>query len=247
MRVLLTRPQAQTEELGAVLKRQGIEWLGEPLLRIVPVSWSPDVLAGRQALMLTSANAAREFLRIHGVRRDMPIYAVGPDTAAPLLAEGFSNVQAADGTAVSLIGYVRRHAAPHAGPLLYLSGLNITLDLAASLAPAGLAADHVVVYRAFAAERLSMKVRRELSQERVNAAVFLSARTAAIFCSLVIASGIVSACACMTAVAISAKVAEALRPAGFGQVVVSKTPSIDGIVDAVLHVAAGMPKVRREG
>lgn len=37
MRVLLTRPQAQSEELGTVLKARGIEWLGEPLLRIMPV------------------------------------------------------------------------------------------------------------------------------------------------------------------------------------------------------------------
>jgi len=247
MRVLLTRPQAQTDELGAVLEKQDIEWLGEPLLRIVPVSWNPDVLAGRQALLLTSANAARELLRVHGVRRDMPIYAVGPDTAAPLLAEGFSNVRAAGGTAVSLIGYIRRHADPRAGPLLYLSGLDVTLDLAAALAAAGLAADRVVVYRAFAAEQLSIEARRELSQNRLDAAVFLSARTAAIFCSLIIASGIVDACSRMTAVAISAKVAEALRPAGFGQVVVSGTPGIDSIVDAVLRVAAGAPEVQREG
>ncbi|KLK89571.1 hypothetical protein AA309_30555 [Microvirga vignae] len=47
MRVLLTRPQAQSKEPGAVLEGQGIEWLGEPLLRIVPVPWDPGVLSGK--------------------------------------------------------------------------------------------------------------------------------------------------------------------------------------------------------
>ncbi|WP_457092260.1 uroporphyrinogen-III synthase [Microvirga sp. P5_D2] len=236
MRVLLTRPQAQLKELGAVLEGQGIEWLGEPLLRIVSVPWDPGVLVGKQALLLTSANASRELLRVPGIRRDMPIHAVGPGTAAPLLAEGFSGVQAAGGTAMSLITHVRQHVDPRAGRLLHLSGLDITLDLAVDLASAGFAVDRVVVYRAAAMERLSEEVMREISRNRVDAAVFLSARTAATFCNLVIASGTADACARMTAVAISRKVASALFPAGFGRVFAAETPSIDSVVDAVLRV-----------
>jgi len=103
MRILLTRPAGQAEELGAVLTAQGIEWLGEPLLRIVPVPWDPGALAGRAALLVTSANASRELLQVPGVQRHMPIFAVGPDTAAPLQAAGFTDVQVAGGTAISLI------------------------------------------------------------------------------------------------------------------------------------------------
>jgi uroporphyrinogen-III synthase len=238
MRVLLTRPQAQSKVLGAVLEGQGIEWLGEPLLRIVPVPWDPGVLAGKQALLLTSANASRELLRVAAIRRDMPIHAVGPGTAAPLLAAGFSDVQSAGGTAADLMAHVRRHVDPGAGRLLHLSGLDITRDLAAGLASGGFAVDRVVAYRAAAVERLSGKVMREISRNRIDAAVFLSARTAAIFCNLVIASGTTDACARMTAVAISRKVGAALHPAGFGQVVAAETPHLDGVVDAVLRIAS---------
>ena len=135
MRVLLTRPAGQAEELGAVLTAHGVEWLGEPLLRIVPVAWDPGVLAGRAALLVTSANASRELLRVPGVRRDCPVFAVGPATAAPLQAAGFSNVQAAGGTAVSLIAHVRRHADPQAGRLLHVSGRDIALDLGSRPCP----------------------------------------------------------------------------------------------------------------
>jgi len=238
MRVLFTRPAGQAEELGAVLTAQGIEWLGEPLLRIVPIPWDPGALAGKAALLVTSANASRELLRVPGVRRDLPTFAVGPATAEPLQTAGFSNVQVAGGTAVSLIAYVRRHADPGAGRFLHLSGFDISLDLGAGLAPAGFTVDRVVVYRAVAVERMNAGVMREITHARFDAAMFLSARTAAVFCSLVIAAGLVEACSRMTAVVISRKVALALQPAGFHQVVVAASPSRDGVVEAILRLKA---------
>jgi uroporphyrinogen-III synthase len=235
MRILLTRPAGQAEELGAVLTAQGIDWLGEPLLRIVPAAWDPGVLAGKAALLITSANGSRELLQVPGVRRDCPVFAVGPATAAPLQAAGFSNVQAAGGTAVSLIAHVRRHADPWAGRLLHVSGRDIAVDLATGLAPFRFAVDRVVVYRAVPVERLSTGAMHGIAQGRIDIAVFLSARTAAVFCSLIIASGLMGACADMTAVAISRKVAEALQPAGFRRVVVAVSPDRASVVDAVLQ------------
>ncbi len=236
MRILLTRPAGQAEELGAVLSAHGVEWLGEPLLRIVPVPWDPSVLADKAALMVTSANASRELLRVPGVRRDVPVFAVGPATAEPLQTAGFSDVQAAGGTAVNLIAYIRRHADPSAGRFLHLSGFDVSLDLGTGLAPAGFTVDRVVVYRAVAVERMNAGVMREIAHDGFDAAMFLSARTAAVFCSLVIAAGIVDACGRMTAVAISRKVAEALRLAGFRKTVVAASPSLDGVLDAILRL-----------
>ena len=229
------RPLAQSEELGSALGTHGIEWLGEPLLRIVPVPWDPAVLAGRPALLLTSANASRQLIQVPGVRWDTTIFAVGPDTAAPLQAAGFSDVHAAGGTAVNLIAYLRRHADPRAGRFLHLSGFDISLDLGTGLAPAGFAVDRVVVYRAVAVERMGAGVMCEIAQDGFDAAVFLSVRTAAVFCSLVIAAGLVEACTRMTAVAISRKVAEVLRPAGFRRVVLAGSPNRGAAIDAVLQ------------
>jgi len=233
MRVLLTRPQAQSEDLGARLRARGCDWLGEPLLRIVPVPWDPDVLAEPQALLLTSANASRALLQVPGVRRNTLIFAVGPATAAPLRAAGFSDVHAAGGTAVDLMDLIRRRIDPQAGRLLHLGGYDIAVDLAAGLAPDGFKVDRTIVYRACTAERLSARAVHEISQNRIDSAVFLSARTAAAFCELASRSGITGSCARMTAVAISRKVAEALRPAPFRQVAVAATPSLDAVLDAV--------------
>lgn len=76
---------------------------------------------------------------------------------------------------------------------------------------------------------------REIAHNGFDAAMFLSARTAAVFCSLVVAAGLVDACARMTAVAISRKVAEVLRPVGFRRVVVAGSPNRGAAVDAVLQ------------
>ena len=240
MRVLLTRPQAQSEELGSILKTHGVEWLGEPLLRIVPAGLDPGVLTKPQAVLLTSANASRELIKIPGVRRDLPVFAVGSATAAPLQAAGFSNVQAAGGTAVGLIAHVLQKIDPQAGRLLYLSGSEISRDLSAGLAPAGFSVDRVIAYHACAADRLSERTLHEMSWNRIDGAVFLSARTAATFCSLVIAAGHKEACARMTAVTMSDQVAQALQPAGFRQVVVAESPCLESIIETVLCAATGL-------
>jgi uroporphyrinogen-III synthase len=237
MRVLLTRPQAQSEELGAVLEGQGVEWLGEPLLRIVPVPWDPGVIAGKQALLLTSANASRELLRVSGDRRTCRSMLSGRaprrrswqrDSRTCRRRAGRRWISSPKSAAMSI----------RAGRLLHLSGLDITCDLAVGLASAGFAVDRVVAYRAAAVERLSGEVMREISRNRVDVALFLSARTAAIFSNLVLSSGIADACSRMTAIAISRKVTEALRPAGFGRVVAAELPGIGSVVDDVLRVAS---------
>lgn len=233
MRVLLTRPRAQSEELGAHLRARGCEWLGEPLLRIVPVPWDPNVLEGRQALLLTSANGTRALLRCPDVRRDTPVFAVGQATAAPLLAAGFSHVHIAGGTALDLMDHIRRRAEPQAGPLLHLGGYDIAVDLAAGLAPDGFEVDRAIVYRACAADRLSARAIHEISRGCIDAAVFLSARTASTFCGLASKSGLSAFCTRMTAVTISDKVAEALRPMKFRHVAIAASPSLGGILDAV--------------
>jgi uroporphyrinogen-III synthase len=96
----------------------------------------------------------------------------------------------------------------------------------------------VVVYRAVPMERLNTGTMHGIAQSRIDVAVFLSARTAAVFCSLVIASGLVDACTRMTAVAISRKVAETLQPASFSQVAVAASPSMDAVLETILRLQA---------
>ena len=109
MRLLITRPQPDADELAAELERRGHRCLVAPLMTIVPtVSDLP--LGGVQALLLTSRNGVRA-LAAASARRDVPVLAVGPGTAAAAEDAGFS-VEAGAGDVSALGSLVRAALKP---------------------------------------------------------------------------------------------------------------------------------------
>ncbi len=64
LRALITRPRHQAGRLAARLRARGIGCLVEPMLEIAPLPWiAAAALEGRQAVLLTSPNAAQALLR----------------------------------------------------------------------------------------------------------------------------------------------------------------------------------------
>ncbi len=86
MRVMLTRPRADSERLAEELRARGNDVVMEPMLHIVPKGSLPP-LEGVAALIVTSANGIRA-LAAASDRRDLTVYSVGDATASlsgPLL------------------------------------------------------------------------------------------------------------------------------------------------------------------
>jgi uroporphyrinogen-III synthase len=81
MRIALTRPEGQNEELGARLRDLGHEVVVCPLIAIEPLGDEPIDLTAYDWLIVTSVNAARE-LRRRGRGRSGQVAAIGPATAA---------------------------------------------------------------------------------------------------------------------------------------------------------------------
>jgi uroporphyrinogen-III synthase len=79
MRVMLTRPRADSERLAKDLQARGNEVVQEPMLQIVPIGPLP-ALDGVDTLIATSANSIRTFAAL-SPRRDLRVYAVGDATA----------------------------------------------------------------------------------------------------------------------------------------------------------------------
>lgn len=235
MRVLLTRPAERSEDLGSILQAHGIGCVVESMLDIVPEPWDGTILPVYQAVLVTSLYASRALLEARRVDRDLRIFAVGPATARPLLQAGFTDVPVAGGTAESMIGLVRREADPTAGRLLYLSGLHISRDLVSALTPEGFAVDRSVVYRAVAVTDMSATLRREIDEGRIDAVVLFSVRTAMTFRRLMVEANLVGACAGMTAIAFSSRIAEALAPLRFRHLEIAASPHLDDAIDAVLR------------
>jgi uroporphyrinogen-III synthase len=80
MRIALTRPEGQNEELASRLRALGHEVVVRPLIAIEPLGDEPIDLDGYDWLIVTSVNAARELKR-RGRGRPGRVAAIGRATA----------------------------------------------------------------------------------------------------------------------------------------------------------------------
>jgi uroporphyrinogen-III synthase len=87
VRVIVTRPPAQAEELAEALRDAGFEPVLCPLLEIEPIDDGPIEVDGYDWVIVTSANGAAELARRHAGALPS-IAAVGEATAAALAEHG---------------------------------------------------------------------------------------------------------------------------------------------------------------
>lgn len=182
--LLVTRPEPDATRLALHLDALGIEPVCAPMMQAHPVAAHLPDMTGFAALAATSANAIR-FLAHHepplGLY-DLPLYAVGDQTAEQAIKAGFATVHAAAGTLVDLAALISAHK-PH-GPIFYPAARHQSGDLAALLAPAAIAVDTCVIYEMAAATRLPAGLAERLMGQEIAGALFYSRRTAEIFSTL---------------------------------------------------------------
>lgn len=140
MRILVTRPMPGGEATAARLRSAGHDVVLAPLLTTEPVDWqSPTQLP--QAMMLTSATAARLAGVMANPLQDLPCFTVGDATAAAAQAAGWRDVRSGDGAVQQLVD---RIAGQGITGLVHLAGEDRT----SMAVPAPLRITVVVVYRA---------------------------------------------------------------------------------------------------
>ncbi|MBV9550094.1 MAG: uroporphyrinogen-III synthase [Alphaproteobacteria bacterium] len=179
MRVLITRPQEDGATIAAQLAAAGHQPLLAPLLQTRWLGGPPLDLAGVAAILATSANGVRAFAR-RSDRRDIPLFAVGPQTTQEARAAGFAKVENAAGDARALAAAVPGWIAPAAGPLLHICGEDGAGNLAEELTEKGYAVRRQVLY-AVDALPLPHAAAKALRAGAVDAALFFSPRSARIF------------------------------------------------------------------
>ena len=134
MRIVVTRPAGQEEDLVVRLEALGHDVVRCPLLAIEPLGDEPVDVSGYDWVVVTSANGARELLR--RATGSMPrLAAIGPATATAL---GGADLVPAVATQEGLLAELPRPA----GRVLFAAA-----EGARSLLPAELGADVVVLYR----------------------------------------------------------------------------------------------------
>lgn len=183
MHVLVTRPLEDGEEIAARLGEMGHTALLAPLLSPQFDAGPEPDFTGVQAILATSANGVRALMR-RTARRDIPVFAVGPQTSAEAQAAGFTEIMNADGDARALAEATARWTAPDKGALLHVCGQEAPGTLADLLERRGFSVRRAVLYRVEAARDLPPAVWEALAAGRVDAALFFSPRSARIFCEL---------------------------------------------------------------
>ncbi|HEV2815701.1 MAG TPA: uroporphyrinogen-III synthase [Allosphingosinicella sp.] len=126
MKVLVLRPQPGADETAARARAIGLEPVVAPLFAIRALAWSPPDASEFDAVLLTSANAARHggdgmtpFMRL-------PCYAVGERTADAARAAGFADVRTGPSDGAALVAMARQEGAE---ALLHLGGRDhVALD-----------------------------------------------------------------------------------------------------------------------
>jgi uroporphyrinogen-III synthase len=229
MRVLLTRPEAQSRPLAERLAEAGIHSLIEPLLDLAPVADARLDLDGVQAVLATSANGVRA-LAAATQRRDVALFAVGPATAEAATAAGFARVATAGGDVEALAELVTQRLDPLAGRLVHVAGTAVAGDLSGALSARGFTVARAVLYDAQPATRLGEATVAALRQGGLDGVLFFSPRTARTFASLVKSGGLEATCAGLAAFCLSPAVADALAGLAFRHVGVAQRSETDALL-----------------
>lgn len=204
--VLLTRPQDGSEELARALKQLHYQTALEPLLTIQPVRSPLPDWQNLQAVMATSAHAFdfldRAVCETHGFFT-RPCVCVGSATAKAARDFGFFQVVDSHGDGLALAQTIRDRFDPEAGGLLDLRGRDADNRGREELQKAGFVLHPWVLYVAEAATDLTPEAVALLRENRCDAVLVFSTRTAETLRNLLLKHSLEASCTNVIALGIS--------------------------------------------
>jgi uroporphyrinogen-III synthase len=244
MHLLLTRADVGRDDdpLEAALLAAGHSVLVAPLLTIAPTGHRPS-FEGAQAVIATSRNGLRAVsdTPLTQAVLALPLYAVGPATAALARGLGFRRVVEGPGTGRGLAETIRRDAKAGAGDLVHLAGETLAFDLRAALAPDGLKVRIEPVYRAVPADALPAEAAQALASGTLDAVVLMSPRTAKVYADLTKRAGLLQAACNPRYLCLSEAVARELSPLGDVQAKVADAPNAEEMLALITREAPDSP------
>lgn len=230
MRLVVTRPEPEASRTAELLRARGHVVVVAPLLRVELIA-DADLGAGPWGGVVITSATALQAIAAHPRKAGLvalPLFAVGRRSAEAARAAGFTTVHSADGDAADLARLVAARA-DRGHPLLYLAGEDRAANLAAMLAPHGVALAIVEVYRTVAELGLPAALRDALTADAVDGVLHYSRRSADAFMAAVLAAQINIKSLKVRHFCMSAEVAAVLRRSGIEAVVVAAAPDQDAL------------------
>ena len=146
MHILLTRPLEDCSEMIVKFKSLGNQVSHLPLLRIDKVNYEQINFSDFKGIIFTSANAIR-FLNLRDINKNILCFCVGSATEKKARSVGFQNVFAAEGNVENLKELLLQNFNQKDGPLIYISGETISIDLDQQLLKEGYNIKRIINYK----------------------------------------------------------------------------------------------------
>jgi uroporphyrinogen-III synthase len=238
MHILSTRPDTgEADPVAAGLAAAGHQVTSAPLMRVVHCGGLP-ALNGVQALIFTSRNGLKAVAPLSDAALALPLYAVGPATAAMARELGVKDVVEGPGTARELLEIIEGSADKDAGPLLHIAGETLACDLSAALATRGFTARTETVYRTEPVEALDPMVADAYRHGAFDGVVLMSPKTASVYAALVQHANLGPLALRMAHFCLSDAVAQKLEPLGAVRVAVACLPNSQEMLALIAREAS---------
>ena len=140
-KVLITRPQQDSERLAPLVRARGYEPVINPLLQVAPLD---AILPPGDFSHLVFTSATAIAFVPDSVARTLPVYCVGAQTAAAARRAGFSHIMGVASNVLALVEIL--NTLPEETALLYPSAREPAHDLTALLGPHGIMVKRWPVY-----------------------------------------------------------------------------------------------------
>jgi len=146
MHILLTRPLEDCSEMIVKFKSLGNQVSHLPLLRIDKVNYEQINFSDFKGIIFTSTNAVK-FLNLRDINKNILCFCVGSATEKKARSVGFQNVFAAEGNVENLKELLLQNFNQKDGPLIYISGETISIDLDQQLLKEGYNIKRIINYK----------------------------------------------------------------------------------------------------
>jgi uroporphyrinogen-III synthase len=212
------------------------------LCRLLAFVFSPGKaldLGGVLGVVATSRNAIRSLAQSEALERAraLPIFVVGPATAAEARAVGFTRIVEGPAAARDLVALIAAKVSPAEGALLHVAGDTLAFDLGSALGQAGFELREEVVYRTRPIERLEPAAANAIRTGALDGVILMSPRTASVFANIVTGAGLADAARRLTYFCMSDAVAQGLERLGPVDTRVAHRPNTEEVL-ALLAQAA---------
>jgi uroporphyrinogen-III synthase len=174
MSVLILRPEPGAGETAARAEALGLAAVVAPLFAVRPIDWTPPGSGDFDAVMLTSASAARQASGGLTPFKALPCYAVGESTAAAASEAGFTDIRVGPNDGAGLLLMMAEQGVASA---FHACGADHL-----ALGHPAIAIRRVPVYAAEAADSLSAEAESALRAGAI--ALLHSPRAARLFAAL---------------------------------------------------------------